>query len=207
MNARIKAPNSIRGDVRFHRVHENGPQQPSLPRGWSPITPYQSNNILYEWAAIVGNLLLRKGEKYGIGGMYIEFENTASPGDPVTPPDFTRDPEEGVQYYDSLALSADRDYLRVPLVAGVLDSTDTLKYPNGNRTKFFAQTSGTVGVHGKTFSDVTNSTIFGGALVAFVDETDATRDLVFARFYIDTDLQVVKLATSQHGLEWAVSFE
>ncbi len=215
----INPKNYMKGEVRVHRVGERPIDRanrvlatktvepfrvvtPGTPAGWFPATGFAHNDFLYEWGALFGNLLLRRGLNYGIGGMYIEFENTASPGDPVAPATFTRDPEEGVDYYNGLAVSADRDYLRVPLVSGTMDSSDTSLFPKGNRPTFFAQTQGVTGVHGKTFSDAANSTVFGGALVAFVDETDFTRDLVLSRFYLTVDTQQVKLATSQIGFEW-----
>ena len=208
----------IRGDVRLHHVFPMGRTmgkstwdiQPR-PYGepgfnfWSRRTEWEPNALLYEWGAIFARLLMRTGLQYGIGGMYIEFENTASPGDPVSAPTFTRGADEGVAYYNSLSGSGDRDYLRVPLVSASLDSTNEDNFPNGNRPTFFAQTSGTEGVHGKPFSDASNSTVFGGALVAFVDDEDHTRDLVLSRFYVTTDKQQVKLSTSQVGFEWRLT--
>ncbi|MCI0417609.1 MAG: hypothetical protein L0312_00050, partial [Acidobacteria bacterium] len=72
---------------RWHRWH--------TPSNWIP------NTILFEWGTLFGNLLLRKGVTYGIGGLYLEFENVASPGDPVTIPGFDRGPQSGVEYYNS----------------------------------------------------------------------------------------------------------
>lgn len=173
-----------------------------LPNGWMPKTGWTHNDVLYEWGAIVGPLLLRQGLNYGVSGMYIEFENTASPGDPVDVPTVSRDADQGVDYYNALVDSADRDYLRIPLIAGSLRSTDVVKFPIGNAPTFFAMTSGVEGVHGKPFSYASNSVVFGGALVAFVDDSDPTQDLVFSRFYLEVALQQAKLDTSQIGFEW-----
>jgi hypothetical protein len=148
---------------------------------------------------------MRKGLNYGIGGMYMEFENTASPGDQVSPPAFTRDAGEGVEYYNGLSMSSDRDYLRVPLIASTLGISNETNFPKGNQPSFFAQTVGVAGVHGKPFSDANNSTVFGGALVAFVDEEDHTRDIVLSRFYLEVDKQQPKLSTSQIGFEWRLT--
>lgn len=201
----------MRGDVRVHRVpnssrvvYTDTPLK-GAPAHWHPVTDFQHNNFLYEWGAIFARLLMRQGQNYGIGGMYIEYENVASPGDSVSPPTFTRDAGEGVQYYNGLAGNIDRDYLRVPLIAATLDSSDLSKFPLGNLPTFFAQTSGVAGVHGRSFSDVNNSTVFGGALVAFVDETDFTRDIVLSRFYLDISKQMPKLSTSQIGFEWKLT--
>lgn len=212
-----------KGEVRLHIVPEvpnliscrtigestNPAKRPSKMLGtrnisdWKPKTLFEPNAFMYDWATIVGSLLMRKDIHYGIAGMYIEFENVASPGDPVSIPSFTRD--EGVSYYNDLATSSDRDYLRVALTASSMDSTDLTKFPKGNRPTFFAQTSGVVGVHGKPFSDANNSVVFGGALVSFLDPNDFTQDLVLSRFYTTVGSQQSKLATSQIGFEWRVT--
>lgn len=181
---------------------------PSRPDGraanvcWRRRTDWQHNDVLYEWGTILAMLLARRGINYGIGGMYIEYANVASPGDAFAKPTFTRDADQGVQYYDNLALTAMQDYLRVPLVATQIDSEDATLFPKGNRNTFFAQTSGVVGVHGKPFSDAHNSLAIGGALVAFVDPVDASQDLVLSRFYFEEANQIAKLASSQIGYEW-----
>ncbi len=172
------------------------------PDKWEPLTDWVMNDVLYEWGALIGPLLLRQGLQYGIAGMYIEFMNVADPSDPVSLPVVTRDADQGIAYYDGLATSPDRDYLRVPLIGGVLNQSDPIKFPKGNVPTFFAQTTGVVGVHGKPFSDANNSKVYGGALVAFVDKLDATQDRIFSRFYLDAAKQQVKQPTSQIGLEW-----
>lgn len=208
-----------RGKVRLYRVSKPAPPYGLIfpvqsevggiwfPDCWRQLTDWTHNTILYEWGSIVGNLLLGKGLPYRIGGMYIEFENTASPDDPVAVPSFDRGPNSGIDYYNDLGLSSDRDYLRVPLIAGILNSTDATNFPKGNAPTFFAQTQGITGVHGKPFSDANNSKVFGGALVAFLDQADATQDLVLARFYKDPSEQQAKLPTSQVGVEWEVDLE
>lgn len=191
--------------VRLHECERGGAGPGGIHErrwGWERPTNWHHNDILYEWGALVGRLLLRQGLNYGIGGMYIEFANVASPGDPVTPPDVSRDAGQGVDYYNDLSTSPDFDYLRVPLIAGTIDSSDQTRFPKGNQLTFFAQTSGVEGVHGKPFSDVNNSVAFGGALVAFVDDSDFTQDLVLSRFYFSVDEQMAKLATGQIGYEW-----
>jgi hypothetical protein len=185
------------GRVKAHRVNLDG--------SWTPLTSFVHNDVLFDWATIVGNLLSKQGVNYAIGGMYIEFQNVASPGDHVPVPNVNR--ADGVAYYNDLATSPDTDYLRVPVIASTLASTDPMNFPGGNEVTFFAQTSGLVGVHGKPFSDVDNSVVYGGALVSFVNEADPTQDLVFSRFYFDIPSQQPKLSTSQIGLEWPVTLE
>ena len=123
MRDRINARKAIHGDVKLYRVttglqgFQIAPHYEKLRPGWLPVTEFMKNEVLYEWGALVGQLLMRRGLNYGIAGMYVEFENAASPGDPVAPPTLTRNADEGVDYYNSLSGSSDRDYLRVPLIA------------------------------------------------------------------------------------------
>lgn len=209
---------AVTGRVQVYTVEDVGRLLPGRPLGYSffsdihwtrrtPVGRPKHNDLLYEWGAIVGNLLLRNGVKYGIGGMYFEYENAVSPGDPVVAPVFSRDADQGVEYYNALGDSSDRDYLRVPLIAGRLEVSDAIQFPKGNEPTFFAQTTGGEGVHGKPFSSAVNSTVFGGALVAFVDPADPTQDLVLSRFYAEVGEQVVKLATTQIGYEWAIELQ
>jgi len=164
------------------------------------LTEWNNNLVTYEFAAISANLLAGTGLNYRIGGMYLEFENVASPGDTVTVPTFDR--TRGVSYYNNLAGSADRDYLRVDLSAATISSTDSTDFPKGNSVLFSARSAGLTGVHGKTFSDSANSVIYGAALVSFVDGNDATQDLIYSAAYLSAANQQAKLATSQIGVEW-----
>lgn len=170
---------------------------------WTPVREFKRNKVTMEWGALVGQLLTKGETKYRIAGMYLEFENVGSPGDPVSAPTLTR--TRTVDYYNSLAGSGARDYLRVPMTATTFDSSNAVTFPKGNRPTFFARSQGLQGVHGKTFSDSVNSVIFGASLVAYVDDTDATQDLIFSSIYFDTDEQQPKLATSQVGIEWELT--
>jgi hypothetical protein len=170
--------------------------------GWHETAGWRPNLVLYEWAAIVGTLLTQGLNNYRINGMYLEYANVDDPDDEVPVPDYDRAEASGVSYYDSLADSAQGDYLRVPLTAATLTSSDETNFPQGNDCLFFAQSQGTTGVHGKAFSAAANSKFFGAALVAMRDEDDPTQDLVLSRFYTDTDKQQVKLDASQIGVEW-----
>ena len=185
------------GRVRARRVYNRGHSYPS--------TNWVRNLILFGWAGSVGKLLTQGTTNFKIGGMYLEYENVAAPVDPVSVPVFDR--TGGLSYFEGLAVSATRDYLRVPLTAATLTSTDTTKFPDGNLMTFFAQSQGVVGVHGKAFSDSVNSKVYGGGLVTFVDEADRSRDIVFSRFYFPVAQQQVKLPTSQIGLEWEIELQ
>ena len=171
-----------------------------------PTTEWLSNLVVYEWASIAANLLVGTGLNYRIGGMYFEFENVAAPGDTVTPPAFDR--TRDVDYYNALSGSSNRDYLRVAIgTSKDVTSADTTLFPHGNVCTLFTRTVGTTGVHGKTFSDSVNSVIFGAALVAYVDATDATQDLIFSSAYLSAADQQAKLSTSQVGLEWVLELQ
>jgi hypothetical protein len=186
--------NNLQGRVRAHQVTNDI---------WTPSTELKKNLVLYQWAEITSKLLTLGDARYRIGGMYLEFENVANPGDPVSPPIFNR--TRNVQYYDDLVGNATRDYLRVPLIASQVLSTGSGL--SNNQIVFFARSSGVTGVHGKPFSYAANSVIYGASLVAFIDATDATQDLLFSSFYFDVPDQQQKLATSQIGIEWELTLE
>lgn len=161
------------------------------------------NAVLLDWTTIVGTLLTQGKVNYRLSMMYIEFQNLSDPDDPADIPAFNADdPAAGIDYFNGLIDSADRDYLRVPLIAATLSSTDETRFPSpkGNLMTFFAQTQGVVGTHGKSFSDVDNSKVVGGALISAPDSGDATQDLAYNRFYFDVGDQQVKLPTSQVGV-------
>lgn len=177
------------------------------PPGWGPPAPWRRNLILKSWGALTAPLLARGDAAYKIGAMYIEFANVAAPGDPAVVPSYDREVASGRPYYDGLATSPDVDYLRVPLIAAAVESSDAIVYPDGNRFRAFAQTEGVAGVWGKPFSDAANSVVTGGALVATVDWGDASRDLILSRAYLDPAGQMPKLAGSQVGIEWKLDMQ
>jgi hypothetical protein len=188
----VTGQNAVQGRARLHRVTGDC---------WTPVTDFKSNLVLYQWTEIVSKLLTTGDSRYRIGGMYLEFKNVASPGTTVSPPSFTR--ARTVAYYDALASSPDTDYLRVPLTATqILSEGEGL---TNNQLVFFARSSGMTGVHGKSFSYASNSVVFGASLVAFVDATDTTQDLLYSSIYFATEDQQQKLATSQIGLEWPIT--
>lgn len=174
-----------------------------LPGIWVPTTPARPNLTAYEWASVVGALLVRRGVQYAIGGMYLEFENVAAPGTPAVIPTYDR--TRNIDYYN--ALSGTRDFLRVPLTAAILNTSDATRFPNGNQPLFFARSQGLQGVHGLPFDSAHNSVIYGAALVAQVDEVDATQDLIHSAFYFAESEQQPKLSTSQVGLEWELTLQ
>ena len=162
-------------------------------------TPWQHNDVLFDWSVIVGTLLTQAGGNYKLAGMLLEFKNLANADDPVTAPVFDR--TGNIDYYNALSSSPDVDYLRVPLLASSLAPIDD----GGSLLTFFAQSEGLLGANGKPFTDSDNSKVYGGALVSIVDPADRTRDLVFSRFYLAADNQQIKLPSSQIGLQWELS--
>lgn len=176
------------------------------PDGAWKLLSEDRNQIQWSWGEIACHLFGDGNPKYKLSAMYLEFENTASPGDPVTAPAY--DADEGVEYYEALGASPARDFLRVPLLTAPSKSIVS-GYENRvafNSLSFLAQSSGTTGVHGKAFSDGSNSTVFGLALVAAPVWGDRTQDLVFGRRYYATAKQVPKRASSQVGVSWVERF-
>ncbi len=176
-----------------------------------PITwPLKPNQIQYDWGFVAAKTIGQGDRKFKLAAMYIEFENVASPSNPVTAPAFGRD--AGTEYYDDLQSSGTKDFLRVPFVSmpviGIESGFEPFFTPDetGNKLTFYAQTQGVTGVHGKTFSDSVNSKVYGAALVATPDFADRTQDVVFARAYYPTISQTVKEASAQIGVTWEIAF-
>lgn len=170
-----------------------------------------SNQLQYDWGKIASKCLGYGARAFRIQGMYVEYENVASPDDIVSVPTFTRD--TGISYYAGLAGSAVRDYLRLPLAAlpkpGVsagLESYFGTDPEVGNKLDFLTITDGVAGVHGKPFTVGVNSKIFGVGLVATPSWADATQDLLFARAYVPTGKQRVVPNGTQIAITWSTSF-
>jgi hypothetical protein len=197
----------VRGHVTLWRVDEK--------TGLRLPLHSQPNQIQYSWGyAAVKQLGYRPGPdrpSYHISALYVEFENQADPEDEISTGSFERD--LAVSYYDALVESATRDFLRIPLTlepaAGVSPGYSDYLPPSqqANQLTFFAQTSGTTGVHGKTFSHAVNSKVFAAALFAAPDYSDRTKDVVFARTMLSGANQVTKEASSQVGITWDIAFE
>lgn len=153
-------------------------------------------SLANSWATVVARLMTGEtdGKTYKPSVMFIEFENNG--GAAVTPP--TIDETDGIEYYDGL--SGTRDYLRVPLTASTVESTDDELYPLGNSCLYFAQTAGSAGENGLTFSSANSSRVYGGAIVSTPVPGDPTQDLLVGRFYYSSDDQVIKVAGSQVGV-------
>lgn len=181
--------------------------RPAVLLGWHATSPWAGNLVLHDWATAAAKLFSAGSQAYRISSMYVEFENAADPDADVVPPTYGRGPGEGVAYYDSLADSVDRDYLRIPILASTVSSSDAELYPGGNLVSFFAQTSGVAGVHGKAFSDVAGSKVFGAALVSTPEQGDPTRDVVVSRIYFAANRQRAKSPTGQVGVEWELKFK
>lgn len=165
----------------------------------------RKNLVLYEWSAIAQKLLrgTPDGKNYKIGAMYIEFDNS---GGSITAP--TPDRSSAHSYYENLnSQNADRDYLRVPIIATEEYNSDSDTFDLPNAARFYAQTAGTTGVHGNSFSDVSGSVVYGGALVSTPQYSDSSQDLIFSRFYFAQSEQVPKTAASQIGLTWDIELE
>jgi hypothetical protein len=179
----------LQGEYCLYEIDEQGVW---LPR----FAAFRRNAFLYTWGHLAAQSLGRGDRNYRISTMYLEFQNGATPGS-VAPPAF--DPDDGVEYYDALASSPNRDYLRVPIEATpnivVAPGYEALLPPDqGNRVIFAVQTGGTQGVHGKPFSEGVGSVVFGIALVATPVLNDATADILLSRHYYDPADQVPKAA-------------
>jgi hypothetical protein len=173
---------------------------------WTPrFAAFRPNLLLYTWGHIAAQAIGRGDRNYRVSTVYLEFEN--NPGVVAAPSVAAGD---GVGYYNALASSPNRDYLRVPIEAMpsivVAPGYEAFLPPEtGNRAVFAVQTGGTQGVHGKPFSEAASSRVFGIALAATPVLNDATADILLARGYYDPGEQVPKTAR-QLGAIYRITF-
>jgi hypothetical protein len=166
---------------------------------WLPGA-FAANTLLYTWGHIAARCIGRGEVAYKVAAMYLEFENNAGA---VAAPAFS--PADGIDYYNNLATSPDRDYIRAALDTTpqivVAPGYEAYLAPDlGNRVDFAAQTSATAGVHGKPFSAAASSKVFGVALVATPAFQDPTADILLARGYYDPSLQIPKVSSTMRAL-------
>jgi len=173
----------------------------------------QDNQIQATWGHIAARQIGFKRPHgrldYSISAMYFEFENMVNAEDAVDIP--TYDVDEGTEYYHELLNSATRDFLRIPLTLeptlGIESDFDVFTPGiDGNKLTFFGQTAGVLGHNGKSFSNASNSKVFGAALVATPVANDYTQDVIFSRTYFALDDQVVKPLSHQIQLQWDLIF-
>lgn len=167
------------------------------------------NQIQAGWAYASAMALGRRDMKYAISGILFEFENMTDTVTAVTPP--TYEAREGIEYYAELVASGTKDVLRTSLLSDPkLDIEPGYEsyfgQDAGNRLQFFGMTTGTRGIHGKTFGSGVNSRIYGLALVAQPAPNDWTQDIVIARLYFNDDEQLVKPASHQAYAAWELIF-
>lgn len=203
-----KVQEMVRGRISVCRIWYSRKDRHN-PRRVEPLF-VQKNQIQLSWGAIACQCIGLGNRSYRINAMYLEYENVADPDDPVTVPTYERG--DGLDYYQNLVYTSDRDYLRVPLLLqpsiGIEPGFEDYftEGVDGNRLTFHTQSQGTEGANGKPFSSGANSKIFGVALVATPVFEDPTKDIVLARTYFDVDDQTLKLASSQVGVTWDVVF-
>lgn len=167
------------------------------------------NSQMRKWAFAAARLFGFGDRSYKISHLYVEFENVASAGTAVTAPAI--DTNSGREYYTNLA--SPRDYLRIP-VRGV----PQISIQPGNEDYFDADAdegdtltieglaTGAVGENGLTFSNGSNSKIFGVGLVASPDANDPTKDIVLHRGYYSTAKQKVVPSVGSLLVGWEIYF-
>jgi hypothetical protein len=159
----------------------------------------ENNNLVVYTAADVLAGLISGDESYKISGMYLDFKNLTSSGDPVP----TTTPTLATKALDLRSVSNPLDIMRFALVSSPsLESTDSAKYEK-NSVTFFGATSGSLGYNGRTFSSSVNSAAYGAGLVAMPDFNDATQDILFARVALSKLLVVTGMRI---GVEWQINF-
>jgi len=160
--------------------------------------PVIVNGLVDTSALCMSNLLLGDA-RYAVGAMYFEFRNLANPSDDPAPPVF--DKTVGIEYYMGLQYSYDRDFIRVPVIA----SNQVSVTEDGNYlVSYYAVTPGDDnGFWGKSFDALSNSVVYGGALVATVSPSQQSQDVLIARAY-PTGTKVAKVDGEQIAMTWSL---
>lgn len=198
----------VRGHINVCRIFYSRKDRRN-PRRVVPLF-IQKNQIQYSWGAVAAQCIGLGNANYRVNAMYLEYENVADADDPVTIPTYERG--DGIDYYRNLVYTGSRDFLRVPLSLqpsiGIEPGFEDYFTPGltGNVLTFHTQSQGTAGFNGKPFSAGVNSKIFGVALVATPNFSDQTKDIILARTYFDVSDQTLKMASSQVGVTWDISF-
>lgn len=161
---------------------------------------HNHNLILYSGADVLAAALSGKAGWF-VNTMYLEYQNLASPSDPTVIPTFSRGPNSGSAYYNTLGASPNSDFLRVSLLTNPLITSTNPSIYDGNQVAFFALSEGSVGFFGKVFGPSVNSAVVGAALVCAPDPTDQATDVVFARTYTNID-KILAQAGFQIGVNW-----
>ena len=193
----VKA-NKVTGKVQVNHVKDGI---------WTPASDWEDNLVVYEWANIVSSLVYPAGDSkdYTIKGMYLEYEsnNAGATINPTPTFDRTGGVQTAPSYWENLG--ANRDYLRL-----TVDSYKKVTGTNEVTVTFRAQSTGSTGEKTTapvTFSDAVNSRVYGCALAAYPgDIADKAQDLIFSRFYFSGSSQIDKLAGSNIGVVWSVTF-
>lgn len=155
---------------------------------WTP------NTLMRSWVDPFVRCVFLRDDAYRANVMYVEFENLINPLLTSTPPDFDQD---DLAYYQALAGSGTRDYLRVPVEAAATadlapDDASLLYAGLVSRVEVHAVAASGPGVHGKPFSDIAGSIVCGAAIVAAPDLDDPARDVLIARAYYPEEDQIRK---------------
>lgn len=160
------------------------------------------NLIPYSGADILASLIAGT-PSLNVSAMYMEYENLADPGD--TPSIPTYDRTEGIEYYNGLSSSPNKDFLRIPItVSPDISSSDEDIY-DGNVVTFFAVSEGLAGFHGKAFGPSSNSAVYGAGLISSPDPSDQSLDRLFARTYTGIN-KILKETGFEIGITWQVRF-
>jgi hypothetical protein len=165
----------------------------------STVTLLKSANIILA-ELLRGN---PTGLPYHLNGMYVEFQN----GDQPVTDNFVVPYESGMEYYEALKLSSNRDYLRVNIA--VINPLYSAKDKRDVQLVCQALVIGDHGEGGKPFSAEAGSRIYGAAIVAMPTQglaiDEPLRDVIWARGYLPVDRQLSASQMTQQGLTFVLN--
>ena len=158
---------------------------------WTPFHE-QPNLVVYGAADILASAIT--GNRF-VNGMYIAFENASVAR-------YSEDASNDAAYYAPVVPIDDRGFVRVTTLGEPIIETTDPNY-SGNKVTFLGVTDGTSFLPGVDVED-TESVFYHSALVSIDENNSQEDDLVFS--CSDFAIDVTKIAGSQLGIRWEITF-
>lgn len=160
------------------------------------------NTILYDWGGVIAGALSKlKHDKFLLNYLYIEFDVTGTPVNPLP----TVGRGGAYQYYGNLHSSnPNRDYVRAAIEMEGFTNTDATKYVIENALR--VQASIFPGATGTALVVPATAYVYGGAVVCARKPEDPGQDIIFARFYF-APAQQLSLSAGQLDCSYLLVLE
>lgn len=158
---------------------------------------HESRNTIVYSASEALNRLLAGQSEYKVGGIYFQFQNLASAGDPITPVSVAQ--TDTVDTFQ--ALSSPNGFVRAALSLEPAISTQGASYSNNRGTYYASIAESAIPVTaGITFGNSQNSALSAAGLVA-TPTSDYLDDILIARVSLT---KLIPQVGMKIGVEWII---